>query len=102
MAQPHILIVDDEAFFRKLYCGILADEGYRVDACDNGEVAIARMQSEPIDLVLTDMVMPGRDGLQVLEASRSLENPPDVILVTGHASLENVISLKEFKNAINS
>ena len=89
--QSNILIVDDELFFRKLYRDLLLEEGYRVDVCDNGDDAIALLRQRQVDLVLTDMVMPGRNGLEVLRVARSLENPPDVILVTGHASLESAI-----------
>ncbi|MDX2478942.1 MAG: diguanylate cyclase [Desulfuromusa sp.] len=89
--QSNILIVDDELFFRKLYRDLLLEEGYRVYVCDNGDDAIAMMLHREIDLVLTDMVMPGRSGLEVLRAARVLPNPPDVILVTGHASLESAI-----------
>ena len=90
-AQSNILVVDDELFFRKLYRDLLLEEGYRVDICDNGDDAIVLMQQRQIDLVLTDMVMPGKNGLEVLNAARTLPNPPDVILVTGHASLESAI-----------
>ena len=89
--QSNILIVDDELFFRKLYRDLLLEEGYRVDVCDNGEDAIALLHQRSVDIVLTDMVMPGRNGLEVLRVARALPNPPDVILVTGHASLESAI-----------
>ena len=90
-AQSNILVVDDELFFRKLYRELLIDDGYHVDVCENGEDALALLQRKPVDLVLTDMVMPGCSGLEVLQAARSLPNAPDVILVTGHASLESAI-----------
>jgi len=89
--QSNILIVDDELFFRKLYRDLLLEEGYRVDVCDNGDDAISLLQQRSVDLVLTDMVMPGKNGLEVLRAAKALPNPPDVILVTGHASLESAI-----------
>ena len=89
--QSNVLIVDDELFFRKLYRDLLLEEGYRVYMCDNGDDAITSLQQRQIDLVLTDMVMPGRNGLEVLRAARDLPNPPEVILVTGHASLESAI-----------
>ncbi|WP_321370610.1 diguanylate cyclase domain-containing protein [uncultured Desulfuromusa sp.] len=89
--QSRILIVDDELFFRKLYRDLLLEEGYRVDICDSGDDAIALLQQRQVDVVLTDMVMPGRNGLEVLRAAKALPNPPDVILVTGHASLESAI-----------
>jgi len=91
MKQANILVVDDERFFRELYKEQLIEADYQVEVCDNGDAAVARMGQGGIDLVLTDMVMPGRDGLSVLQAARSLPNPPDVILITGHASLESAI-----------
>lgn len=95
LAQSTILVVDDELFFRKLYHDLLSDEGYHVEACENGDDAICRLQQGQVDLVLTDMVMPGKCGLEVLRAARLLPNPPEVILVTGYASVESAIqSLK--------
>jgi diguanylate cyclase (GGDEF)-like protein len=91
LLSSHILIADDDAFFRKLYSEVLADAGYRVVTCVDGREAIAFMRQQEFDLVLTDMVMPSVDGLQVLKASRALDNPPDVILVTSHASLESAV-----------
>ena len=91
VGQPTILVVDDELFFRKLYRDLLSEQGYRVEVCENGEAAIVRMQQQQFDLVLSDMVMPGKCGLEVLRSAQSLPNPPEVILVTGHASLESAI-----------
>jgi len=91
MDQATILVVDDELFFRQLYRDLLSESGHKVEVFDNGDDAISRLHVGDIDLVLTDMVMPGRCGLEVLRASRTLINPPEVILVTGHASLESAI-----------
>ncbi len=91
MSQATILVVDDELFFRKLYCDLLTEEGYQVEVCETGDDAINRMEQGSFDLVLTDMVMPGRCGLEVLRAAKGLPNPPEVILITGYASLESAI-----------
>lgn len=89
--QATILIVDDELFFRKLYRDLLDEEGYQVEVCENGEDAIFRLKKGAIDLILTDMVMPGKCGLDVLRAAKQQPNPPEVVLVTGHASVESAI-----------
>lgn len=86
-----VLVVDDELFFRQLYSDLLVKEGYRVEVCENGEDAIACLQQEAVDLILTDMIMPGKCGLEVLREARLLPNPPEVILVTGYASVETAI-----------
>jgi diguanylate cyclase (GGDEF)-like protein len=91
MDQATILIVDDELFFRQLYRDLLIESGHKVEVYHDGEAAISRMQVGDVDLVLTDMVMPGKCGLEVLRAARALVDPPEVILATGHASLESAI-----------
>lgn len=90
-AQSDILVVDDELFFRKLYSDLLREEGYRVHSCSGGEAALELIRKQSFDLVLTDMVMPDISGLEVLRVACGLPDPPDVILVTGHASLESAI-----------
>lgn len=95
MSAANILVVDDERFFRELYQQLLEEAGYQVEVCADGDAAVERMTRGGFDLVLTDMVMPGLDGLGVLKAARALPNPPEVILITGHASLDSAIeSLK--------
>lgn len=89
--QSTVLIVDDELFFRRLCQDILAEERCRVEISASGDDAIIRLRQGGIDLVLTDLVMPGKDGLEVLRVARQLPDPPDVVLVTGYASVESAI-----------
>ena len=91
MSQATILVVDDEKFFLQLYSELLESSEYRVETAHSGEAAIARIKLGGVDVVMTDMIMPGVDGLEVLRVSRSLDNPPDVIMVTGHATTESAI-----------
>lgn len=91
MPGPTVLVVDDELFFRRLYAEILTEDDYCVETVESGDAAIARIRQGGIGLVLTDMIMPGLDGLEVLRQVRTMENPPDVILATGHATLETAI-----------
>lgn len=91
MAKPTVLVVDDELFFRRLYTEILEEDDLEVEAVDSGDAAIVRLHKGGIDLVVTDMIMPGLDGLEVLRQVRQFDNPPDLILATGHATLETAI-----------
>ena len=86
-----ILVVDDELFFRRLYAELLGEDGYRVETVDSGDKALARIEAGGVAVVLTDLVMPGFDGLELLRRTRNLDNPPEVILATGHATLETAI-----------
>jgi two-component system, cell cycle response regulator len=91
MAKPTVLVVDDELFFRRLYTEILEEDDLDVEAVDSGDAALARLHKGGIDLVVSDMIMPGLDGLEVLRQVRQFDNPPDLILATGHATLDTAI-----------
>lgn len=91
MKSSTILVVDDELFFRRLYASLLSENGYQVESTASGKEALSRLGKGHIDIVLADLVMPEMDGMQILDHCRKLNNPPDVILVTGHASVESAI-----------
>jgi two-component system, cell cycle response regulator len=96
MSEPTILAVEDEPFFRRLYADLLSEDGYRVEVAESGEKALERLHLGGVDVVLTDLVLPGISGLEVLRFCRNLESPPEVVLVTGHGSMESAIqALKE-------
>ena len=86
-----ILIVDDDTNLLSVLKNIFADEGYEVEVCSNGLEAIQRYQEQPFDLVITDIMMPGASGLDVLKSLRELSPTVLVILITGFASLETAI-----------
>jgi DNA-binding NtrC family response regulator len=89
--KPRILLIDDEAIALSNLSHVLEREGYDVTACKDGESGLAEMQSTEFDLVLTDIRMPGIDGMDVLRHIR--ESTPDVpvIMITGHASLDSAV-----------
>lgn len=91
MQKPTILVVDDELFFRRLYADTLGESEYAVETWASGEEALERVGKGGVDLLLTDLVMPGMSGLDLLRQVRMVNNPPEVILVTGHATLETAI-----------
>jgi diguanylate cyclase (GGDEF)-like protein len=92
MPRPTILVVDDEAFFRRLFCDILAAEDcYRIEAVASGEEALARLARGGVDVLVTDMVMPGLSGVELVRRARAGVNPPEVILATGNATIETAI-----------
>lgn len=89
--QSRILLIDDEAIALSNMQYILEKSGYLVAACKDGESGLEELQRKPFDLVLTDLKMPGIDGMDVLAYLR--ENLPDipVIMITGHASLDSAV-----------
>jgi DNA-binding response OmpR family regulator len=90
-ARAHILIVDDEPSIRLFLAEELALAGYEVTTVASGEQALARLQEQPIDLILLDLKMQGMDGLQVMAEVERQPLPPVVIMLTAHASLDSAI-----------
>jgi CheY-like chemotaxis protein len=62
-----ILVVEDEKFLRDIFREALVARGYKVKTAQNGMAALKKMQAEPFDMLLTDMNMPGMNGLELLE-----------------------------------
>jgi len=87
-----ILVVDDEPAIQDILTWALSADGYRVTTAGNGEEALARVEREEFDVIVTDIVMPGIDGLEVLERSRVLSPRAAVIVMTAYAALETAIA----------
>jgi DNA-binding NtrC family response regulator len=85
-------VVDDEPAIQDILTWALSAEGYRVATAGNGEEALARVEREDFDIIVTDIVMPGLDGLEVLERSRVLNPRAAVIVMTAYAALETAIA----------
>ena len=86
-----ILVVDDEAAIRDTLRWCLEDAGYHVDAVASGEEALHRLKREPSDVVITDIIMPGIDGMEVLGQARVLAPRTAVILMTAYATVETAV-----------
>ncbi len=86
-----ILIVDDEAFIRENLERILADDGYRPFSTDSGEEAVRRVSEEEIDLVLLDLNLGHRSGLDVLRELREVDPEVLVIIITGYGTVESAV-----------
>jgi len=86
-----ILFVDDDVELRGMVKEQLAEEGYQIDEADNGAVAIDRLTAGSYDLVLLDIVMPEKTGLDVLNFIRDRKLPCRVIMLTGVTGLATAI-----------
>src|SRR6185503_8854169 len=89
--KGRILVVDDEVNARNALTELLRDEGYAVDAAADGFKALGKIADFAPDLVVTDLKMPGMDGLQLLAKLR--ENDPDlpVIVMTAFGEVETAV-----------
>jgi two-component system nitrogen regulation response regulator NtrX len=86
-----ILIIDDEAGVRASLGGVLRDEGYRVDAVDSGETGLDQVTRQAYDVILLDIWLPGIDGIATLERLRERRVDAQVIMISGHASVEAAV-----------
>ena len=86
-----ILIVDDEPEYRDVLASILASEGYTVEKAASGEEALRKFMSLPFDLVLTDLIMDGMNGVELLERLKAEDEETEVIVITGFGTVENAV-----------
>lgn len=91
MKSKSILLVDDEEIIRVTVSGDLKAEGYDVHTAHSGEEGIGKLQNQHFDLVITDLMMEGLDGIQVLKEAK--KHYPDlmVLILTGYGSLTSAI-----------
>jgi len=97
VSQPiRLLILDDEALFLETLERIFRREGFEVTTTTTGSVAIRHIERHPVDVVLADIVMPGMDGLTFLAHVRGKPDPPEVVMLTAHATIETAVrAMKE-------
>jgi two-component system nitrogen regulation response regulator NtrX len=91
MAQARILVVDDEQGIRHSLGGILGDEGYHVDAVGDAAACLRALQQTAYDLLLLDIWLPDQDGLDLLAHIQQLAAPPEVVVISGHGSVESAV-----------
>ena len=83
MSKARILAVDDQRYFRELIEGLLEGGGYSVRTCASGEEALHILQHEDFDIVVTDLVMPGIDGAELVRRVKERLPEQDIVMVTG-------------------
>lgn len=85
------LVADDDQTHREIFSDLMGEEGMDVDAVEDGEKAISLINEMDYDVILTDLMMPGSDGMTVLRAARKKKKNTMVIIITGFGTLETAI-----------
>ena len=88
---PHILLVDDDERLRRAAGKVLANEGYQVTAAASGTEALAQFKQTDLALVISDLRLPDLDGISLLKKARELVPEAEVVMITGHGSIENAV-----------
>jgi len=91
--KPTVLVVDDEDRFRTTLAKMLAFEGLQVAAAAGGQEALKELAARPYDVVLLDVRMPGMSGVEALREIKKLSPLTEVIVLTGHASLDDALEI---------
>jgi DNA-binding NtrC family response regulator len=86
-----ILIVDDHREIRSILEEYLREEGYQADGAGDGQEALAMQESEPFDLIITDLNMPGMTGIELIKEITKGDYATEFIIITGYASLDTAI-----------
>ena len=86
-----ILVADDEPGIRTSLAEVLRDAGYRVETAADGAAALAALETNDFSAIVTDLRMPGADGLTILKRAREVSPQTIVILMTAHASIDTAV-----------
>jgi DNA-binding NtrC family response regulator len=95
MSAPRILLVDDEDRFRTNLAKMLRLQGLEVGAAASGREALELLQLAPYDVALVDLRMPGMDGLETLAQMKKTAPGLEVIVLTGHASMDAAMQINK-------
>jgi DNA-binding NtrC family response regulator len=90
-SHERILVVDDEEQMRDLLAKVLERKGYQVSVCGDGTEAVAFLEKEPVDLVVTDVRMSGLNGMEALRAIKELNPEVVVIIMTAFGSIDQAV-----------
>ena len=89
--SQRILIVEDEAPMCELLLSVFSEKGYDVEACQNGEAAVIRLEERDYALVITDIKLPGMSGLELLARIRVDWPDVAVVIMTAFSSISSAV-----------
>jgi signal transduction histidine kinase len=90
-SRSHILVVDDQAAHLRALCDILGQHGFDAVGYPTGEAALSHIRAGAFDVLLTDLMMPGIDGLALVEAARALDPNVACVIMTGEGSIATAV-----------
>lgn len=89
--QITVIVADDDQRFRENACKLLEARGFVVLAAAGGEECLRLLGEVECDVVVLDQKMPGMNGIETLKAIKKCDRPPEVIMLTGHASVDDAV-----------
>jgi DNA-binding NtrC family response regulator len=95
-SQGSVLIIDDEAEIRESLQTLLEFEGFEVEAAANGAEGLSKLGDRSFDLVLLDLALPDRNGIELLPEIRTLDTQVSVIMITAYGTVEDAVRAMQF------
>ena len=90
--QATVLVIDDEEIIREALEALLTSEGYRVIAVPTGQAGVDVAGSRPVDAVLLDLMLPDRNGIEILEEIRRIDDELPVIMITAFGTIDSAVA----------
>ena len=91
MSQSHILVIDDDPAVREVLSETLNSEGYQVTVVSDGLAGLEAVKDQPVHVVLTDLQMPGIDGLEVIDRISKIDSKVIAIVMTGYGTIDYAV-----------
>ena len=88
MSQSHILVIDDDPAVRQVLSETLANEGHQVTLVSSGLEGVEAAKDQPVHVVLTDLQMPGIDGLETIDRISKVDSKIIAIVMTGYGTID--------------
>ena len=88
MTQSHILVIDDDPAVRQVLSETLANEGHQVTMVSSGLEGVEAVKDQPVHVVLTDLQMPGIDGLETIDRISKVDSKIIAIVMTGYGTID--------------
>ena len=85
----HILVVEDDAKLRSLFCTVLTNNGYLALPAESGEKALSLLDSEYVDLIISDIMMSGMDGYELIDHLRTSGFTMPILIITAKERFED-------------
>jgi len=93
MTSRHILIVEDEEKIARLLCDYLKEAGFRTSTQNNGDRVIAQVKKDPSDLILLDIMLPGKNGIELCREIRQFSNIPIIMITARVEEIDRLLGL---------
>ena len=89
--QPKVLVVEDDADIRAILAVFLADKGFNVKVADSGHRALELLGEEPVDLILSDVRMPGMTGIELLRTLKERDPEIELVLMSAYSCVRDAV-----------